>query len=53
MDAIKAGQWEEVGKLLAEKLNGAMASIPWEKIDKTVSGWAYNLARNLNGFRCV
>ena len=50
LDAIKAGQWEEVGKLLAEKLNGAMASIPWEKIDKTVSGWASNLARTLNGF---
>lgn len=50
LDAIKAGQWEEVGKLLAEKLNGAMASIPWDKIDKTVSGWASNLARTLNGF---
>lgn len=50
LDAIKAGQWEEVGKLLAEKLNGAMAAIPWDKIDKTVSGWASNLARTLNGF---
>ena len=50
LDAIKAGQWEEVGKLLAEKLNGAMASIPWDKIDKTVSGWVSNLARTLNGF---
>lgn len=50
LDAIKEGQWEEVGQLLAEKLNGAMASIPWENIDKTVSGWASNLARTLNGF---
>lgn len=50
LDAIKAGQWEQVGQLVAEKLNGAMASIPWDTIDKTVSGWASNLARTLNGF---
>lgn len=50
LEAIKAGQWEQVGQLVAEKLNGAMASIPWGEIDKTVSGWASNLARTLNGF---
>lgn len=50
LDAIKAGQWEQVGQLVAEKLNGAMASIPWGEIDKTVSGWASNLARTINGF---
>ena len=49
LGAVKAGQWEQVGALVAEKLNGAMAAIPWEKIDKTVSGWASNLARTLNG----
>ena len=50
MDAIKAGDYEQVGALFAEKLNGALASIPWEKIDKTVRGWANNIARVLNGF---
>lgn len=49
LSAVKAGQWEQVGTLVAEKLNGALAAIPWTKIDKTVSGWASNLARTLNG----
>lgn len=50
LEAIKAGQWEQVGQLVAEKLNGAMASMPWDQIDETVSGWASTLARTLNGF---
>ena len=50
MASIKEGQWEQVGNLLAEKLNDTMAKIPMDKIDKTVSGWVANLARSLNGF---
>lgn len=50
LDAIKAGDWEQAGALVAEKFNDAMASIDWAPIDATVSGWASNIARALNGF---
>lgn len=50
LEAVKGGNWETVGTLFAEKLNGAMASIPWNKIDNTVKGWVSNLGRSLNGF---
>lgn len=49
-EAIKAGNYEQVGALFAEKINGALKKVPWEAIDGTVRGWADKIARTLNGF---
>ena len=50
IDAIKKGNWNEIGKILAEKLNDAMNSIPWDKIQSTAQGVGENIANFLNGF---
>ena len=50
MDAIANGDWHGVGVLLGQKLNEAMASIPWDKIQNTAREIGKNTALLLNGF---
>lgn len=49
-DAWKKGDFTEIGKILAEKLNKALAKIPWDKIKKTARKLGKSLATFLNGF---
>ena len=48
--AIQAGEWNQVGQLFAQKLNEAMAAIPWPDIQDKAQTWAANIADTLNGF---
>lgn len=48
--AIEAGEWNQVGQLIAQKLNDALASIPWPDIQDKAQTWAANIADTLNGF---
>ena len=48
--AIEAGEWNQVGQLFAQKLNEAMAAIPWPDIQDKAQTWAANIASALNGF---
>ena len=41
MDAFKNGQWAELGKMLADKLNGLVDSIDW-------SGWGQKIGEKIN-----
>lgn len=50
LDAIKSGDWYEVGSLIGEKLNEAMDNIPWNKIQDTARNIGKNIALLLNGF---
>jgi len=50
MDAIKNGNWYEVGSLIGQKLNEAMENIPWDKIQNTAKKIGTNIANFLNGF---
>ena len=50
MDAIANGDWYGVGALVAEKLNQAMTSIPWDSIQNTARQIGTNIANFLNGF---
>lgn len=50
LDAVKAGNWYQVGELVAQKLNESMAAIDWGPIDATAIRWATNLYTGLNGF---
>ena len=50
LEAIKAGEWNQVGQLIAQKLNEAMAAIPWPDIQDKAQTWAANIADTLNGF---
>ena len=48
--AVKAGDWNQVGQLVAQKLNAAMAAVPWPDIQGKAQRWAANIADTLNGF---
>lgn len=48
--AIEAGEWNQVGQLFAQKLNEALAAIPWPDIQDKAQTWATNIADTLNGF---
>lgn len=48
--AVKAGDWNQVGQLVAQKLNTAMAAIPWPNIQGKAQTWAATIASTLNGF---
>ena len=48
--AVKAGDWNQVGQLVAQKLNTAMAAIPWPDIQDKAQTWAATIADTLNGF---
>ena len=50
LDAIKSGNWYEVGATIGEKLNDAMNSIPWDKIQNTAKKIGIGIAQFLNGF---
>lgn len=50
IDAIKNGNWYEVGSTIGQKLNEAMDSIPWEKIQNGARKIGTNIAQFLNGF---
>lgn len=48
--AVKAGDWNQVGQLVAQKLNTAMAAIPWPNVQNKAQTWAATIASTLNGF---
>lgn len=50
LDAIKNGNWYEVGSTIGQKLNEAMNNIPWDKIQSTAKKIGTNIAQTLNGF---
>ncbi len=50
VDAIKNGNWYEVGAIVGQKLNEAMASIPWGKIQDGARKIGKEIAQTLNGF---
>ena len=50
LDAIKNGNWYEVGSTIGQKLNEAMNNIPWDKIQSTAKKIGTNIAQFLNGF---
>lgn len=50
IDAIKSGNWYEVGKTIGKKINEAMNSIPWDKIQNTARNLGTDIAKLLNGF---
>ena len=50
LSAIEAGEWNQVGQLIAQKLNEALAAIPWPDIQDKAQTWAANIADTLNGF---
>ena len=49
-DAWKNADFTEVGELLGDKLNDALKSIPWSKIQETAGKIGKSLATLLNGF---
>ena len=50
IDAIKNGNWYEVGSTIGQKLNEAMDSIPWDKIQDGARKIGTNIAQFINGF---
>ena len=50
LEAVKAGDWDQVGQLVAQKLNTAMAAIPWPSVQNKAQTWAATIASTLNGF---
>lgn len=50
IDAIKNGNWYDVGATIGQKLNEAMNSIPWGKIQDGARKIGTNIAQFLNGF---
>lgn len=50
IDAIKNGNWYEVGETIGKKLNEALNNIPWDKIQSTAKSIGTNIAQLLNGF---
>lgn len=50
IEAIKNGNWYEIGSIIGEKLNEAMNSIPWEKIQEGAKQIGTGIASLLNGF---
>ena len=50
LDAWKKGDFSDVGKAFAQKINGALAKIPWAKIKATTKKIAKSIATFLNGF---
>lgn len=50
LDAIKAGDWYGVGRLIGEKLRDSLNAIPWPDIQDKAREWATNIADTINGF---
>lgn len=53
IDAIKNGNWYEVGATIGQKLNEAMNSINWGQIQNTAKQIGSNIANFLNGFIAI
>lgn len=49
MGLLEGSDWSGLGEVFAEKLNNAMASIPWDKIQATAQLWATRIYTFLNG----
>lgn len=49
LNSIKDGDWTSVGEALGNKINQALGSIDWGKIQKKVNNIAKNIADFLNG----
>lgn len=50
IEALKNGNWYEVGATIGQKLNEAMDSIPWDKIQDGARKVGTNIAQFINGF---
>lgn len=50
LDALKKGDWYEIGKTIGEKLKEALDSIPWDEIKEKARVLGKNLADLINGF---
>lgn len=50
LDAIKGGDWYQVGRLIGEKLRDSLNAIPWPDIQEKARQWATNIADTINGF---
>lgn len=50
LDAIKSGDWYQVGRLIGEKLRDSLNTIPWPDIQEKARQWATNIADTINGF---
>lgn len=50
IDGWKKGDFSDVGKVFAQKINGALEKIPWAKIKATTKKIAKSIATFLNGF---
>ena len=50
IDAIKSGDWYEIGATIGQKLNEAMSNIPWDQIQDGARKIGTNIAQFLNGF---
>lgn len=49
-EILKTDDWSEIGKMLAEKLNNAMAKIPWDRIEEEAQRIAKGIGTLINGF---
>ena len=49
IDAIKQGNWYQVGETIGKKINEAINSIPWDKIQNTSKKIGTNIAQFFNG----
>ena len=50
MESVKAGNWNDVGVLIAQKLNESLASIKWPDIQAKVKSWVSSVTQTINGF---
>ena len=49
IDAIKQGNWYQVGETIGKEINEAINSIPWDKIQNTSKKIGTNIAQFFNG----
>ena len=49
-DILKTDDWSKPGEMLADKLNKAMANIPWDKIEAEAQRIAKGIGTLINGF---
>lgn len=50
IEALKNGNWYEVGATIGQKLNEAMENIPWNQIQDGAKNIGNNIAQFINGF---
>lgn len=50
IEALKNGNWYEVGATIGQKLNEAMENIPWNQIQDGAKNIGTNIAQFINGF---